>query len=158
MEKSAEAVAREILDIVPTIMRVIRTEIRGQRSSDLAVPQFRALLFIYRNPGSTLLALADHLGLTPPTVSKLVDGLVHKHLVGRAVSLRDRRKVTLSLTTKGKTNLDIVFKGAQARLSEALSTLTPEEGEKVYQALKILRPLFISGNVLGDHALEGRQI
>ena len=63
MDSSTKAVAHELLDVVPVIMRTIRTEMRSQRSADLAVPQFRALLFINQNPGSSLLAVAHHLGL-----------------------------------------------------------------------------------------------
>jgi DNA-binding MarR family transcriptional regulator len=84
MNRYTDAIAREILDIVPIIMRMIRTEMRSQSSTDLAVPQFRSLLFIKRNPGSSLQSLAHHLGSTPPTVSKLVDGLVLNHLIYQA--------------------------------------------------------------------------
>ena len=38
------------------------------------------------NPGSSLLALAHHLGLTSPTVSKMVDGLVLNNLVAAVVA------------------------------------------------------------------------
>jgi DNA-binding MarR family transcriptional regulator len=41
MDSSSDIVAREILDIVPVIMRVIRAEMRNHRSADLAIPQFR---------------------------------------------------------------------------------------------------------------------
>ncbi len=85
MSASPDAIAREVLDIVPIVMRVIRTEMRNQGSAEMGMPQFRALLFISRNPGSSLLAVAHHLGLTSPTVSKMVDGLVLNSLVRRRV-------------------------------------------------------------------------
>jgi DNA-binding MarR family transcriptional regulator len=136
-------IAREILDIVPIIMRMIRTEMRSQHSADLAIPQFRALLFISRNPGLSLLTLAHHLSLTSPTVSKMVDGLVLNHLVKRESSSKDRRKITITLTPQGQTVLDKAQNGAQARLAEILAPLTLEEGETVYQAMELLQSLFL---------------
>ena len=148
MSASSDAIAREILDIVPIIMRVIRTEMRSHRSADLAVAQFRALLFISRNPGSSLLAVAHHLGLTPPTVSKMVDGLVLNDLVSRESSRADRRMVNLTLTAQGQEILDKARNGAQTRLAEILSRLNSEEGETVLQAMHLLQPLFLPGS---DH-------
>lgn len=146
MPASFDVVADEILDIVPTIMRVIRAEMQNQRSEDLTVPQFRTLLFISRKPGSSLLTVANHLGLTPPTVSKMVEGLVLKQLIMREISSKDRRKVTMKLTCQGELVLEKVRYGTQIRLSEILSPLTQEEGEMLLQSLHFLRPLFISGN------------
>ena len=148
MSTSPNTIAHEILDIVPIIMRVIRTEMRSQRSADLAVPQFRALLFISRNPGTSLLSVADHLGLTSPTVCRMVDGLVLSRLVRREPSPKDRRKVTLTLTDRGQEILEKAKNGTQARLAEVLSRLTPEEGETVFQAMKLLHSLFLPG---ADH-------
>jgi DNA-binding MarR family transcriptional regulator len=148
MGASSDAIAREILDTVPIVMRLIRTEMRSHHSADLAVPQFRALLFISRNPGSSLLAVAHHLGLTPPTVSKMVDGLVLNHLVGREPSRADRRKVNLTLTAQGYEILEKARDRAQFRLAEILSRLKPEEGETVLRAMQLLQPLFLPGS---DH-------
>jgi DNA-binding MarR family transcriptional regulator len=157
MDSSSDIVAREILDIVPVIMRVIRAEMRNHRSADLAIPQFRSLLFIERNPGSSLLTLANHLGLTPPTVSKMVDGLVLNRMVKRAASSRDRRMVTLTLTAQGGTILEKARKGTQARLNEVLSQLTPEQGETLSQAMRLLHRLFMTGSVRQEKLLEGVQ-
>jgi DNA-binding MarR family transcriptional regulator len=157
MDASSDSVAREILDIVPVIMRVIRTEMRNHRSADLAIPQFRSLLFIERNPGSSLLTLANHLGLTPPTVSKMVDGLVLKRLVKRAESSRDRRMVTLTLTVQGGTILEKARNGTQARLNEVLSRLTPGQGETVSQAMKLLHGLFVPVTTGSEKLVGGVQ-
>jgi DNA-binding MarR family transcriptional regulator len=148
MSTSSDAIAREILDIVPVVMRVIRAEMRSHRSADLAVPQFRALLYISRNPGSSLLAVARHLGLTSPTVSKMVDGLVLNQLVNREILPADRRKVNLTLTAQGQEILEKARSGTQARLAEVVSGLSPQEGATVLQAMQLLQPLFLPGSTL----------
>ena len=158
MSTSTDTIAREILDTVPSVMRMIRTEMRNQRSPDLAVHQFRTLLFISRNPGSSLQSVAHHLGLTPPTVSKMVDGLVLNLLIRRELSGKDRRKVTLTLTARGQDSLEAARNSTQARRAEVLSNLTPEEGETVYKAMKLLHPLFLPGADHMDTRSEGKQI
>lgn len=83
MDMSADTIARELLEVVPVIMRTIRAEMRSHRGADMSVVQFRALLFLNRNPGTSLSAVAEHLDLTLPTVSKMIDGMVANHLVTR---------------------------------------------------------------------------
>ena len=158
MSTFPNTIAPDILDIVPIVMRVIRIEMRNQRSADLAIPQFRALLFISRNPGTSLLSVADHLGLTSPTVCRMVDGLVLKRLVRREPSSKDRRKVTLTLTSRGQEILEKARNGTQARLAKVLSRLTPEEGKIVFQAMKLLQPLFLPDASHVETILEGRPI
>lgn len=156
MSITPEAIAREVLDVIPMMMRVIRTEMRSQRSADLTVPQFRVLLFISRNPGSSLLAAAEYLGLTSPTVSTMVDGLVHDHLVKRKDSVRDRREVLLTLTVQGESILEKARDGTQARLAKILLPLSPQERDVVFQALKCLQPVFLQRQIR-ERKIEGEK-
>ena len=142
MRASTDAVARELLDVVPVIMRTIRSEMRSHRSNDLTVPLFRTLMFLGGHPGVSLLDLAGHLGLTSPSVCKIVDGLVAQTLVMRHHSNIDRRKITLALTPDGQDVLDESRTSTQARLADLLSPLSSEQCETVFQALSILQPLF----------------
>jgi DNA-binding MarR family transcriptional regulator len=143
MQASTESVARELLDVVPVIMRTIRTEMRSHRSNDLTVPLFRSLMFLERHPGVSLLDLSGHLGLTSPSVCKIVDGLVDHSLVKRQPSNTDRRKITLALTRAGQKVLDEARTSAQARLAELLVPLSAQQCETVFQALQIIQPLFL---------------
>jgi DNA-binding MarR family transcriptional regulator len=143
MDASADAVARELLDVVPVIMRTIRTEMRSHRSNDLTVPLFRSLLYLERHPGISLQDLAGHLGLTSPSVCKIVDGLVAHVLVTRQHSNPDRRKITLTLTPDGQKVLDEARTSTQARLADRLVSLSAEQCETVFQALLTIQPLFL---------------
>jgi len=149
---STDAVARELLDVVPVIMRTIRTEMRSHRSNELTVPLFRSLMFLERHPGVSLLDLAGHLGLTSPSVCKIVDGLVDHSLVKRQHSNTDRRKITLALTQAGQEVLDEARTSAQARLADLLVPLSTQQCETVFQALQIIQPLFLPA---GDKILTG---
>ena len=84
---SPDECARQILEIVPMVMRAIRTEIRSHRGSELSVPQFRVLIFLNRHEGASLSDIAEHLGLTLPSTSKMIDGLVARNMVTRQMDL-----------------------------------------------------------------------
>jgi len=143
METSVDVIAREVLDVVPAIMRTIRKEMRSRRGADLSVMQFRALFFLNRNPGTSLSAVAEHLGLTLPAVSKMIDGMVANGVVTRGDSPADRRRVMLTLTAQGQNLLEMARGGTQACLVEILTELTPGECEAVHQVMQLLQGLFL---------------
>lgn len=131
-----------LIDTVPLIMRAIRAEIRTHRPSDLTVQQFRALLFVHRNPGTSLAQVAEHTGLTTPTTSKMVDRLVARELISRQLLARNRRRVTLVLTPLGEATLSAAHDATQTRLAELLAPLPPAMRKTIVQAFCALQPLF----------------
>jgi DNA-binding MarR family transcriptional regulator len=152
MDSTKQAVARALLDVVPVIMRTIRTEMRSHRANDLTVPLFRSLMYLERHPGVALLDLAGHLGLTSPSACKIVDGLVANSMVQRQHSETDRRKITLELTREGKKVLDEARISAQSRLADLLAPLSAEQCETIFEALQIIQPLFLPA---GDKIMDG---
>ncbi len=152
MDSPTETVARELLDVVPVIMRTIRTEMRSHRANDLTVPLFRSLMYLERHPGVALLDLARHLGLTSPSVCKIVDGLEAHSMVERQHSNTDRRKIALALTREGQKVLDEARTSAQARLADLLAPLSAQQCETVFEALQIIQPLFLPA---GEKTMAG---
>jgi DNA-binding MarR family transcriptional regulator len=143
MAKLIDTCVRELMDTSPQIMQSIRVEMRRGRGSDISIPQFRSLAFIQRNPDSSLSTLAEHLGLTLPSVSKLVDGLVKQKLVLRQESTTDRRRLTLALTESGASIVNSSRAAAQTNLAKKLGGLSTPELEIIYQAMQLLRPIFV---------------
>ncbi len=142
---TAEECARVILDVVPHLMRTIRADLRSHRTDDLSVPQFRVLTYINRNPQASLSSLADHIGLTLPTMSKMVDGLVARKWVTREPSPDDRRRVVLYLTEPGKSMLESSLAQTQATLASKTADLTPTERDTVIAALYDLQGILTPG-------------
>ena len=142
MTTSINMVARELLDVAPVIMRTIRKKWKGGPIRGVTNSQFRILMFIQKRPGAALQDVARHLGLTSPTTSTTVEELVTKGLVLRESSTKDRRKITLTLTDQGQKTLSEVFDQSRKDLATYLTPLTPAEHEIIFQALKLLRPLF----------------
>lgn len=142
MSKLLETCAHQLVDAIPQILQSIRVEMRRGRGSDISIPQFRTMRFIQRNPDSSLSDLAEHLGLTLPSVSKLVDGLVKHRLISRKESAEDRRKITLVLTETGTSIVDAARSSARIHLAEKLSHLSDNELQLISQAMLILHPIF----------------
>ncbi len=145
MVASPNECAREVLDVVPLVMRAIRAEFRRNRGNDLRVPQFRALAFINRSPGASLSELSEHLGLTPPSTSTLIDGLVGRGLVLRLESPADRRRLTLNLTEAGSQLLQASFEATQACLADLFSKVPDEQCMGIQQSMQWLRAIFTQG-------------
>ncbi len=131
-----------LVDVVPLVMRSMRREMRRAVPVELSVPQFRALTFLNRHSGASLSDLAGHLGLTPPSASKLVDGLVERGLVGRDTPPDDRRRVTLTLTEAGRSDLARAREVTVAHLSRQLQSLSAGERERLVGAMLALQQVF----------------
>jgi DNA-binding MarR family transcriptional regulator len=154
MTASAEECAREMLEVVPTIMRAIRSQVRSHRTPDLSVPQFRTLAFLGRQQGACLSDVAEHIGLTRPSASKLIDGLVARGLVSRKGSSVDRRRVRLALTIQGRVALRATLAAAQADLANRIAALSSGEQATVGQAMRTLRSLFAPGAAGQDRRFQ----
>jgi len=143
--------AREVLDAVPIVMRVIRGELRKYGAREMSVPQYRTLGFVYRNDGASLSELADHVGLTLSTMSTLVDGLAAQGLVNRREDPEDRRRMTLTLTELGRNRHEAARDAALISLREMLRQLSPSDRATVTRAMQVLRERFTRGNEYAEN-------
>lgn len=142
MRSTVGECAHEILDGVPMVFRVIRTELRKYGAKEMSVPQYRTLAFVYRNEGASLSEVCDHIGLTLPTMSALVDGLVARGLVNRRTDREDRRRMTLTLTEPGRARLQSARAATMAYLEERLRQLSASDRATITLAMRMLRELF----------------
>lgn len=139
---SPDECARHMLEAIPMVMRAIRNEMRSYRGSDLSVPKFRVLIFLNRHEGASLSDIAEHMGLTLPSMSKMIDGLVARNMVIRQMDLGDRRRVTLAPTALGRTAMQSAYEATAARLAERLAALPASERRTILKAMQILESIF----------------
>jgi len=143
-QATAEEVSEQILEVNPLLTRRIRAEMRSRTMPGLSMPQFRALGFLRHHSGSSLNDVAEHLGLTAPTASKLVQKLVLNKVVVRRVA-EDRRRVCLSVTELGATALRKARVGTRHQLAESLGSLSQEDLSITSAALRVLGRAFSQG-------------
>jgi len=141
-DETIESCASLVADTVPLVMQTIRAEMRRHRGSDLSVPQFRTLTFLRRCPGASLSAVAEHVGLTPPSTSKMIDRLEKQGLLARYKKPGDRRRIALKLTPQGLSTLDTAASATRQRLAEQLAALSPEARHQISEAMHNLRQVF----------------
>jgi DNA-binding MarR family transcriptional regulator len=153
-EVSPEDCAAELLDALPPVMRVVRKYMRSHRAVGLSVAQFRVMAYLRVEPSAKLRAVAEFLGASMPTTSRIVSGLVSKGLVHRCEGSKDRRCVNLGLTPQGVTVIDKARRASRAQLARELSALDESQRHAVYSGLQSLRQLFAPAMKLVD----GRQL
>jgi DNA-binding MarR family transcriptional regulator len=142
MRSSMDECAREVLETVPPVMRVIRSELRKHGARELSVPQFRTLNFLSGHKGTSLSEVAEHIGLTLPSMSTLIDGLVTRNFAVRRTHPNDRRRMTLELTERGQSTLRRARVATQEYLAELLESLSPDDRNTVTKSMRILRSIF----------------
>ncbi len=130
------------MDSVPLAAGFMRRQMRGHRGG-LSMSQFRTLLRVDREPQTSLSAVAEHLGSTLPTVSRIVTGLVDKGLVVRRGDQNgDRRRMSLTLTARGRAVLIRARRGTQKQMEQVLGELSPRKRDDLLQAMGILSEVF----------------
>ena len=134
--------ANDIIDVVPIMMRVIRSHLRRHGARELSIPHFRTLTFVYNHEGTSLSDVAEHIGLSLPAMSTLVDGLVSRGLIIRQENREDRRRMTLSLTNSGRAKLDSAYKATRIQLAKSLRRLSTSDCATVISAMKLLKDIF----------------
>ena len=149
-ESSAEVCALRVLNTVPIVMRYIRAEMRSRRAKGVSVPQFRSMTFLRMNEGASLSRVAEHVGLSMPAMSRLIDGLVRRGLLVRAVSSSDRRMVTLHLTDRGQEMMKAARRWTQNRLASVLEDLPADRRSDISGAMTLLSGAFADSAMGGE--------
>lgn len=141
---SAEMCAAELLEVIPAVMRSIRTRMRKHSEALPSVVHFRALGYITREQNPDLSAVAAHLGLMLPSASKLVQALQVRGFVRRSADSADRRRILLRPTAKGKRVVETARRATRAQLAVLLRDCDPATRATIASAMQALRPIFRS--------------
>jgi DNA-binding MarR family transcriptional regulator len=119
--------------------------LRRVRKQDIATGEgparLSALSVLVFGGAKTLGELAAAEQVKPPTMSRIVSGLVRSRLVKITMDPRDARRMHIRATAKGKR---LLRKGRQLRIADLaghLDTLAPEELATLGQAVEILKRL-----------------
>ncbi len=147
MADTLDTCARELLEVMPLVMQDLRRTMRSHAAPDLRVPELRSLAFLRHNPGSNLTDLAEHIGVSLPSMSKLVDTLAYRGFVDRQPDPGDRRRVRLHLTQEGLSVLSKTREAVKAAFAAKLAHLDASGIEIVTTGLRFLRQLFDGGVV-----------
>lgn len=133
-----------VLTLVPQVTRAISADVRHQKLSvPLTMGQFRTLEHIGAGYGSPAV-LAEHLVVTRPTMTRVVDGLERRGLVSRGAVDGDRRSVKLELTDNGRAILREFRRKAARRVEHLLLQLSPGEQDHLVASLQALERALVA--------------
>ncbi len=139
--KSNTDLGKRLLEVIPPLMHQIRIEVRASAKKELTIPQFRILAHIQLGV-KHVSQIAELHGVSQPSMSKMVEGLVKRGLIKRAPHSSDRRQIVLELTGKGKALYEKVKIAAQKNLNVNLINLSTNERTKLSQALDLIAKTF----------------
>lgn len=124
MEQSKSQLIEEILDHFQRISNLERFEPKVWLDLNLTIVQLKTLFFIDSRGSTHFKNLADALGVTPPSVTGIIDRLVEQDLVSRKENPENRRTQILKVTPKGKdllANLKEIHRGKMTSILVQLS-------------------------------------
>ena len=142
MAENLDTCARELLEVMPLVMQDLRQTMRSHSAADLRVPELRSLAFLRHSPGSNLTDLAEYIGVSLPSMSKLVDALSSRGLIDRQADPADRRRVRLQLTSEGASVLARAREAVKARFAARLARLEEADIALITAGMALLRELF----------------
>lgn len=104
----------------------------------VTVAQCHLLMELERMTSSSLQDLADSLCLDKSTLSRTIDALVSEGLVERAIDGANRRKVSLSLTSKGGKKCSQINELCDREYANILRHIPKERHLDVMESLSLL--------------------
>jgi DNA-binding MarR family transcriptional regulator len=136
----ARETARELLEIMPLVMRTLSAELRA--AGELPAPGHFALLSALSEQPRTLSEMAALRGVSLPSMSNSVSALVERGWIRRTAPGDDRRVVRLEVTAGGRAALDRAGRSAEARIAAVLEPLDPATRQRLQTGLNVLRKVF----------------
>lgn len=108
----------------------------------LGSPERSRLLMVLGGGPQRSGQVAQHLRVSPATVTETIDALVADGLVRRVPDRADRRAVLIELTAEGRRQREHFEQAAAARLAAVVGRLTPVQQEGMRIAFADLRDAF----------------
>jgi DNA-binding MarR family transcriptional regulator len=136
----ARDTAREILEIIPLVMRTVAAELRA--AGEMPAPAHFGLLSILSVRPRMLSDLASLQGVSLPTMSNSISAMVERGWVRREAPDGDRRVVMIDVTPTGRAALERVSRAAEAHLADVLAPLDLPARRRLVGGLGVLRKVF----------------
>lgn len=102
----------------------------------LTLTQLRALFILRAEDGLRAGGLAERLGVTPSTLTRVMDRLVRNHLVRREPDEEDRRLVRHFLTASGHEAVVEIERTGRERMDRIFDRLTGDQLQRLVEALQ----------------------
>ena len=127
-----------VVDAVLSASRVL-VAVAARSLADVAeevtLTQYRTLVVLASRGPQNLAGLAEAVGVTPATATRMCDRLVRKGLIRRRTERDDRRQLRVALTVKGRSLVDAVTGRRRQEIARIMNEIPVEQQAVVVQAL-----------------------
>ena len=131
----------ETMQSILTFNRALRKYSKCMQSEQISGRQLAALRFLLENDQCTVGELARYLFITESSTSEQLSKLENKGFVKRTRLPKDKRIVTVSITSPGKKLVQRLPMGGIVLLRERLRSLPEKELKSVRRVLSMLNSL-----------------
>lgn len=121
-----------------TALNAARGRAAREQSDGLTIPQYRLLSAIAESPEARSGELADEVGVSAPTTTRMLSGLERAGIVRREARPGDRRAIAVALTAKGRRLLESKEAVVSEKRRELYESLTASERRQVQRLLRRL--------------------
>lgn len=133
---ATEEMIDRMQQVLPKYHLMLKTALAGIDGDRLTLPQIRSLQAITVSDGGMLTSiLARRLRSAPPTVTRIVDGLVDRGFVERQPDPDDRRRWRLVIRPDGEEVVAIFETRLHDLLADRVDALTDERKRVLWHAL-----------------------
>lgn len=102
---------------------------------EVTLAQYRTLVVLASYGPQSLAGLAESVGVTPATATRMCDRLVKKKLIVRRTEREDRRQLRVGLTKKGQELVQSVSERRRREIKRIMSAIPLKEQASLVQAL-----------------------
>ncbi len=119
-----------ISQLVFALSRQLKERMHSHQTAGLSMLHLGTLHFINEHGQPLMSDVAEHLCITRPSATSLMQGLVRSGYVQRQTDKHDGRTVSLKLTAAGKQILSRGFRQMNKQIRELVSELDPTEQQQ----------------------------
>jgi DNA-binding MarR family transcriptional regulator len=134
VEESADSVIDAVLSASRVLVAVAARSL-SDVAEEVTLTQYRTLVVLASRGPQNLVGLAEAVGVTPATATRMCDRLVKKKLIARQSETDDRRQVRLAMTKKGLGLVTTVTNRRRREIEAILRTVDSHEQTVLVQAL-----------------------
>jgi DNA-binding MarR family transcriptional regulator len=132
--------AAQVMETIPRLMRWLHCDARPELGKDLTVWQLGIVAQLSHRP-RTAGELAEHRGVSPSAMSRMVGTLQRRGFVTRTAAAGDRRRIMLVLTPRGRARFHEFRRRLRTRFLLRIRRLPAGEQRTLVDGLAILQRL-----------------
>lgn len=127
-----------VIDAVISASRAlvaVAAESLADVADEVTLTQYRTLVVLASRGPQRLSDLADAVGVTSATATRMCDRLIRKKLIHRRTQREDRRNVRITLSAKGQQLVDGVTQNRRNRIQQIVETISAQDQETLITIL-----------------------